>query len=106
MIATLVTCQRTEPGLSAGLGAKQRDPSRARRFRKGHIQQRSQGDAMDVFPPGWDEKRRAHVRDELDGFYAHLYGLPRDELAYILDTFPIVRRKDEGCDMGISGQSG
>jgi len=58
---------------------------------------------MDVFPPGWDEERRAHVRDELDGFYAHLYGLPRDELAYILDTFasaslstgPIVRRKDE-----------
>jgi len=27
--------------------------------------------------------------------YAHLYGLARDELAYILDTFPIVRRKDE-----------
>ncbi len=32
----------------------------------------------------WDEERRAH-----------LYGLTRDELAYILDTFPIVRRKDE-----------
>jgi len=31
----------------------------------------------------------------LDGLYAHLYGLTRDELAYILDTFPIVRRKDE-----------
>jgi len=28
-------------------------------------------------------------------FYAHLYGLTREELAYILDTFPIVRRKDE-----------
>jgi hypothetical protein len=27
----------------------------------------------------------------LDG----LYGLTRDELAYILETFPIVRRKDE-----------
>ena len=32
---------------------------------------------------------------ELDGLYAHLYGLTREELAYILDTFPIVRRKDE-----------
>jgi len=30
-----------------------------------------------------------------EGRRAHLYGLTRDELAYILDTFPIVRRKDE-----------
>jgi hypothetical protein len=44
----------------------------------------------------WDEERRARLRAELDGLYAHLYGLTRDELAYILDTFPIVRRKDEG----------
>jgi hypothetical protein len=27
--------------------------------------------------------------------YAHLYGLTREELDYILDTFPIARRKDE-----------
>ena len=32
---------------------------------------------------------------ELHGLCAHLYGLTREELAYILDTFPIVRRKDE-----------
>jgi hypothetical protein len=31
----------------------------------------------------------------LDAPYAHLYGLTREELDYILDTFPIVRRKDE-----------
>jgi hypothetical protein len=43
----------------------------------------------------WDEERRAHLRAELDALYAHLYGLTREELAYILDTFPIVRRKDE-----------
>jgi len=43
----------------------------------------------------WDEARRARIRAELDALYAHLYGLTRDELAYILDTFPIVRRKDE-----------
>jgi len=43
----------------------------------------------------WDEERRAQLRTELDGLYAHLYSLTRDELAYILDTFPIVRRKDE-----------
>ena len=43
----------------------------------------------------WDEGRRARLRAELDAVYAHLYGLTREELAYILDTFPIVRRKDE-----------
>ena len=30
----------------------------------------------------------------LDVLYAYLYGLTREELACILDTFPIVRRKD------------
>jgi hypothetical protein len=43
----------------------------------------------------WDEGRRARLRAELDALYGHLYGLAREELAYILDTFPIVRRKDE-----------
>jgi hypothetical protein len=43
----------------------------------------------------WDEERRARLRAELDALYGHLYGLAREELAYILDTFPIVRRKDE-----------
>jgi hypothetical protein len=43
----------------------------------------------------WDERRRAGLRAELDAIYAHLYGLTREELAYILDTFPIVRRKEE-----------
>jgi hypothetical protein len=43
----------------------------------------------------WDEERRARLRAELDALYAHLYGLTREELDYISDTFPIVRRKDE-----------
>lgn len=33
-------------------------------------------------------------RADLDGIYAHLYGISRDDFAYILDTFPIVARKD------------
>jgi len=33
----------------------------------------------------WDEDRRAHVRADLDAFYACAYGLTRDELRYILD---------------------
>jgi hypothetical protein len=42
----------------------------------------------------WDEERRARLRAELDGIYAHPYGISRDDFAYILDTFPIVARKD------------
>ncbi|MER8719636.1 N-6 DNA methylase [Mesorhizobium sp. M0999] len=36
-------------------------------------------------PFGWDEGHRATLRAELDAFYAHAYGLTRDELRYILD---------------------
>ena len=43
----------------------------------------------------WDEERRAALRAELDGLYAHLYQLDREDLDQILDTFPIVKRKDE-----------
>jgi hypothetical protein len=39
----------------------------------------------DGLPFAWDEDRRAHLRAELDAAYAHLYGLTRDELRYILD---------------------
>jgi hypothetical protein len=46
-------------------------------------------------PFRWDEERRLQLRSELDGIYAHLYGLSRDDFSYILDTFPIVRRNDE-----------
>ena len=43
----------------------------------------------------WDEARRFQLRCELDAAFLHLYGLSRADAAYILDTFPIVRRKDE-----------
>ena len=36
-------------------------------------------------PFPWDEDRRAHLRAELDAWYARAYGLTRDELRYILD---------------------
>jgi hypothetical protein len=48
------------------------------------------------FPPFiWDEERRFQLRCDLDALFGHLYNLTRDEFAYILETFPIVRRKDE-----------
>ena len=73
-------------------------------------------------PFRWDEERRFLLRCELDAAFFHLYlpaeangdwrpadgetaadlarlkasfPTPRDAVAYIMDTFPIVRRKDE-----------
>lgn len=46
-------------------------------------------------PFRWDEERRAVLRAELDALFFHLYGIERDDVNYILETFPIVKRKDE-----------
>ena len=54
---------------------------------------RSRGTA--ATPGRWDEARHFLLRAELDAAFFHLDGLNRDDTAYILDTFPIVRRKDE-----------
>lgn len=35
------------------------------------------------------------IRAELDAMMFHIYGVTSDDVAYILDTFPIVKRKDE-----------
>lgn len=62
----------------------------------------------------WDEERRFEIRCELDALYFHLYlgdakewqskgspelisylPTPRHAVDYIMDTFPIVKRKDE-----------
>jgi hypothetical protein len=46
-------------------------------------------------PFRWNEDRRSLLRCELDAIYFHLYGIDRDDVNYIIGTFPIVRRKDE-----------
>ena len=46
-------------------------------------------------PFTWDAEERRHLRARLDALYFHLYGLSREDAAYVLDTFPIVRRQDE-----------
>jgi hypothetical protein len=46
-------------------------------------------------PFRWDEERRFLLRCELDAAYFHLYGIARDDVGYIMETFPIVKRKDE-----------
>ena len=43
----------------------------------------------------WDEEDRRHLRARLDALYFHLYNLDRTDAAYVLDTFPIVRREDQ-----------
>ncbi|MBO2834811.1 Eco57I restriction-modification methylase domain-containing protein [Pseudomonas aeruginosa] len=57
-------------------------------------------------PFPWNPDRRHQLKCELDAYYAHLYGLSRDELLYILDpqnvmpegypsvTFPGLKRKE------------
>src|SRR5262249_5306880 len=46
-------------------------------------------------PFRWDEERRFLIRCELDAAFFHLYGISRDDADYIMETFPIVKRKDE-----------
>ena len=45
-------------------------------------------------PYRWDEERRRLLRVELDAAFFHLYGIERDDVDYIMETFPIVKRRD------------
>ena len=48
-------------------------------------------------PFPWNPEERRHLRARLDALYFHLYGLSRDDAGYVLDTFPVVRRRDEAA---------
>lgn len=45
---------------------------------------------------GWvaDIDERSRIRAELDAYFFHLYGLDRDDVDYVMETFPIAKRKD------------
>jgi hypothetical protein len=45
-------------------------------------------------PFRWDDERRFLLRCELDAAYFHLYGIARDDVDYVMETFPIVKRRD------------
>ncbi|MFJ9952569.1 Eco57I restriction-modification methylase domain-containing protein [Kitasatospora sp. NPDC091207] len=45
-------------------------------------------------PFRWDPERRAVIRAELDALFFRLYGISRDDTAYILDTFNVTRDND------------
>lgn len=59
-----------------------------------HMQEFANSMNYDGEPFVWDEDERFQLKCELDAIYGHLYGLTRDEFDYILETFPIVKRKD------------
>ncbi|MGH9092653.1 MAG: hypothetical protein ACRDZR_14945, partial [Acidimicrobiales bacterium] len=48
-------------------------------------------------PFRWHDQRRAVLRSELDACFFHLYEIDRDDIEYILGTFPVVRRRDEAA---------
>jgi hypothetical protein len=59
------------------------------------LQPFAQDVGYDGAPFVWDEERRFLMRCELDALYFHLYQISRDDADYIMETFPIVKRKDE-----------
>ena len=46
-------------------------------------------------PFRWDENRRALQRAELDAAYFHLYGIGRNDVEHIMESFPVVKQRDE-----------
>lgn len=52
-------------------------------------------------PFRWDEVRRARIRAELDAAFFHLYGVSRDDTAYIMDTFSVFKTRDEQRNLGV-----
>jgi len=49
----------------------------------------------DRLPDRRDTGDRAQLRAEIDAYVAHLYGLSRDDFAYILETFPVLKKKEK-----------
>ena len=46
-------------------------------------------------PFHWDDDRRFTTRAELDAAFFHLYGIDRGDADYIMETFPVVKKRDE-----------
>ncbi len=49
----------------------------------------------DGAPFRWDDERRRLIRAELDAAYFHLYGLERNEVEHVMDSFGALRRREE-----------
>lgn len=55
----------------------------------------AKGCSYDGDPFTWDDQKRLNARCELEAVYFHFYGINREDANYIMETFPIVKRKDE-----------
>ncbi|GAB4262059.1 MAG: hypothetical protein Kow00122_18590 [Thermoleophilia bacterium] len=64
-------------------------------YTSGELQPFARDCGYDGPPFAWDEERRFQLRCELDAAFFHLYGIEREDVDYIMETFPIVKRKDE-----------
>lgn len=52
-------------------------------------------DLEDEGPPFvWDDERRFVMRAELDAAYFHLYGVSRDDVGFVMDSFGALQRND------------
>lgn len=49
----------------------------------------------DGAPYVWDPGRRFQLRCEIDAAFFHLYGIGRNDVSYILDTFPVVAQTEQ-----------
>lgn len=50
----------------------------------------------DPGPPfRWEPDRRAHLQAELDAVMFRLYGLTREEVEHVLNSFPLIRKYEE-----------
>ena len=45
-------------------------------------------------PFSWNPDRRSWLQAELDAAFFHLYSIQRDDMDFMLESFPIVKRKD------------
>lgn len=45
-------------------------------------------------PFAWDSIRRSAIRCELDALFFHRYSLSSDEIEYVMESFPIIKRKE------------
>ncbi len=43
----------------------------------------------------WDEKERIHLQSQLDALFFILYGIEREDVDYIMETFPIIKKQDK-----------
>ena len=64
------------------------------------LQPFAQAQGYEGEPYSWNAEERRHLRARLDALYFLLYGLDRDDAAYVMDSFPITRRNDEQAHNG------